>query len=108
MTTYQHLLNFVNAKGNTYELNPKTRKYWNLDGEETMVVGHYFGIRNLAGRKSSEWCWTWFETYDEVVTPESNFYFVERYSMNTGKSNTGWRESYAAHHAIEAFNGIDY
>ena len=91
--------------GVKFEINPRysEQSYYNYETKEfeKIQTGWYFGINNLSGRDS--WSWTWFET---IGMNDDDFWFVERYSMRTGKSNKGWRERYNAHERIAKLNGI--
>ena len=91
--------------GVKFEFNPwyGDKDYYNCMTHEfeRLQMGWYFGINNLSGRDS--WNWTWFKS---VGMDEDWFWFEERYSMRTGKSNKGWRECYKAHERIANLLGI--
>lgn len=105
--TLQQLQTAAEKLGVKYELNPRFLKtdYYNFETNEYEKVqyGWFFGINNLSGR--DEWSWTWFETIGDDT---DKFYFSERYSMRTGRSNTGWRERYKANERICKLNEIEY
>lgn len=91
--------------GVKFEINPRysDQSYYNYETKkfEKIQTGWYFGINNMSGRDS--WSWTWFET---IGMNDDEFWFVERYSMRTGKSNKGWRERISAYKRVAMLNGI--
>lgn len=91
--------------GVKFEINPRYSEdsVYNHESRkfEKAQTGWYFGINNLSGRDT--WSWTWFET---IGMNDDEFWFVERYSMRTGKSNKGWRERISAHKRVAMLNGI--
>ena len=91
--------------GVKFEINPRysEQSYYNYETKkfEKIQTGWYFGINNMSGRDSLSW--TWFET---IGMNDDEFWFVERYSMRTGKSNKGWRERISAHKRVAMLNGI--
>ena len=91
--------------GVKFEINPRYMEgeHYNCETRqfEKIQTGWYFGINNLSGRDT--WSWTWFET---IGMTDDEFWFVERYSMRTGKSNKGWRERYAAHERVANILGL--
>lgn len=115
MITYKELKNFVETCGVRHELNPKKSTYEGIDivdgkikfVEKEMINGFFFGMNNISGRSGkSEWQWFWFECYDQEITDDSTFFFVERYSMVNGTSNKGFREGMKAIDTINRRMGI--
>lgn len=105
MKTLAELKNFCEKCNVRYEINPAYgTEFYNLStGKwEKSIVGYYFGMNNIAGRKGrSEWNWTWFQCWDAELKDDSMFFFSERYSMLNAKSYKGANENWNANQTIE-------
>ena len=104
MKTLKELKDFCSKNGIRYELIEKFgSEIYDFDGNtHRPIMGWYFGMNNIAGRKGlSEWSWTWFESYEEKLNDEAMFFFEKGYSQVNGKTYKGWNEEFKAMHIIE-------
>lgn len=61
------------------------------------VMGYEIGLNNISGRSgNAEWQWVWFDTIKEEVDDNTQMFFRERYSMNTGETHKSWKEGWNA------------
>ena len=104
MKTFAELKAFCEKNNVKFELRPhNVSEHLNIvTGEwEPVVIGWFFGMNNIAGRKGkSEYNWTWFESIGEKYDENTVFFFSERYSQLNGKSYKGANESWNAEQTI--------
>jgi len=102
MITYKQLKDFCNKCNVRFELN---KRLWDVNDsaeDPDNIRSYYFGMNSISGRSGkSEWQWFWFESIGKEINDDTLFFFVERYSMVNGSSNTNWREGIKAEDCIE-------
>lgn len=104
----QELRDFANTCNVRFEEHPiieKGEEYYNPFSKEWItpeyVVGYEIGLNNISGRSgNAEWQWVWFETWREEVDGDTEMFFRERYSCNTGFSHKSFREGWKAEDTI--------
>ena len=94
-----------NVRFEEHQIIEKGEEYYNPFSKEWItpeyVVGYEIGFNNISGRSGvAEWQWVWFHTYKEEVNDDTDMYFRERYSMNTGESHKSFREGWNAERTI--------